>query len=217
MGAIVSQINSLTIIYSIVYSDADQRKHQSSASLAFVRGIHRGPVNFPHKWPVTRKMFPFDDVIKRYGIQWILEASQCQDAVYQYRNSHYSNKTVYGRFYLYNRNPISENTGSMLKRALRWSHNGHDSVSNHQPHHCLLNRLFGCRSKKISKFRATGLCVGNSPGNSPHKWPVTRKMFPFDDVIMGTLVFRYGTPQRHSVSSMSISVLTDLSKRIRYL
>ena len=63
MGAIASQITSLTIVYSIVYSDADQRKHQSSASLAFVRGIHRGPVNFPHKWPVTRKMFPFDDVI----------------------------------------------------------------------------------------------------------------------------------------------------------
>ena len=63
MGAIASQITCLTIVYSIVYSDADQRKHQSSVSLAFVRGIHRGPVNSPHKWPVTRKMFPFDDVI----------------------------------------------------------------------------------------------------------------------------------------------------------
>ena len=63
MGTIASQITSLTIVYSIVYSDADQRKHQSSAPLAFVRGIHRGPVNSPHKWPVTRKMFPFDDVI----------------------------------------------------------------------------------------------------------------------------------------------------------
>ena len=63
MGAIASQITSLTIVYSTVYSDADQRKHQSSASLAFVRGIRRGPVNSPHKWPVTRKMFPFDDVI----------------------------------------------------------------------------------------------------------------------------------------------------------
>ena len=63
MGAIASQITSLTIVYSTVYSDADQRKHQSSASLAFVWGIHRGPVNSPHKWPVTRKMFPFDDVI----------------------------------------------------------------------------------------------------------------------------------------------------------
>ena len=60
MGAIVSQITSL---YSTVYSEADQSKHQSSASLAFVQEIHRGPVNFPHKWPVTRKMFPFDDVI----------------------------------------------------------------------------------------------------------------------------------------------------------
>ena len=63
MGARASQITSLTIVYSTVYSDADQRKHQSSASLAFVWGIHRGPVNSPHKWPVTRKMFPFDDVI----------------------------------------------------------------------------------------------------------------------------------------------------------
>ena len=63
MDTIVSQITSLTIVYSAVYSDADQRKHQSSAPLAFVRGLHRGPVNSPHKWPVTRKQFPFDDVI----------------------------------------------------------------------------------------------------------------------------------------------------------
>ena len=63
MGAIASQITSLTIVYWIVYSDADQRKHQSSASLAFLRGIHRGQVNSPHKWPVMRKMFLFDDVI----------------------------------------------------------------------------------------------------------------------------------------------------------
>ena len=63
MGAIASQITSLTSVYSTDYWSADQRKHESSASLAFVRGIHRGPVNSPHKWPVTRKMFPFDDVI----------------------------------------------------------------------------------------------------------------------------------------------------------
>ena len=70
--------------------------------------------------------------------------------------------------------------------TLRWRHNGSDSVSNHQPHDCLLNCLFRRRSKKTSKLRVTGLCVGNSPGpvNSPHKGPVTRKMFPFDDVIM---------------------------------
>ena len=63
MSAMVSTITSLTIVYSTVYSGADQRKHQSSASLAFVRGIHRWPVNSPHKGSVTRKMFPFNDVI----------------------------------------------------------------------------------------------------------------------------------------------------------
>ena len=63
MGAMVSQITSLTIVYSTVYSGADQRKHQNYAALAFVREIHRWPVNSPHKWPVTRKIFPFDDVI----------------------------------------------------------------------------------------------------------------------------------------------------------
>ena len=63
MGATVSEITSLTIVYSTVYSGADQRKRQSSASLAFVWGIHRALVNSPHKGPVTRKIFPFDDVI----------------------------------------------------------------------------------------------------------------------------------------------------------
>ena len=70
IGAIASQITSLTIVYSTVYSGADQRKHQSSTSLAFVLGIHRWPVNSPHKWLVTRKMFPFDDVI-----MWAIVAS----------------------------------------------------------------------------------------------------------------------------------------------
>ena len=63
MSTMASQITSLTIVYSIVYSDADERKHQSSASLAFAWGIHRRPVNSPHKGPVTRKVFLFDDVI----------------------------------------------------------------------------------------------------------------------------------------------------------
>ena len=67
-----------------------------------------------------------------------------------------------------------------------WRHNDHDSVLNHQPQDCLLNRLFRRRSKKTSKLRVTGLCVGNSPlpVNSPRKGPVTRKLCPFDDYIM---------------------------------
>ena len=63
MGTMASQITSLTIVSSTVYSGADQRKRHSSVSLAFVRGIHRSPVNSPHKGPVTRKKIPFDDVI----------------------------------------------------------------------------------------------------------------------------------------------------------
>ena len=81
---------------------------------------------------------------------------------------------------------ISKNHGCVWWHTLQWRHNGRDSVWNHQPHDCLLNRLFWRRSKKTSKLRVTGLCVGNSPGTGefPHKWPVTRKMFPFDDVTM---------------------------------
>ena len=63
MRPMASQITSLTIVFSTVYSGADHRKHQISASLAFVRGIHRWPTNSPHKGPVTRKMSPLDDDI----------------------------------------------------------------------------------------------------------------------------------------------------------
>ena len=72
--------------------------------------------------------------------------------------------------------------------SLRWRRNGHGGVSNHQPHHCLLNRLFGCRSKKTSKLPSLAFVwrIHRRPVNSPYKWPVTQKMFPFDDVIMHT-------------------------------
>ena len=149
MGAIASQITSLTIVYSTVYSDADQRKHQSSASLAFVRGIHRRPVNSPHKWPVTRKMFPFDDVI-----------------MYPDTLSHRQASATHlklGCIYILSTDVRSSN-------ELQWlgvTKGPHDDeaggVSNHQPHDCLRNRLFSHRSKKTSKFRITGLCAGNSP------------------------------------------------------
>ena len=72
MGEMVSQITSLTIVHSTIYSGADQRKHQSSASLAFVQGIHQWLVNSPHRWPEMQKMFPFDNVIMYY---WNLMSS----------------------------------------------------------------------------------------------------------------------------------------------
>ena len=72
MTTMAYQITSPTIVYSTVYSGADQRKHQSSASLAFVRGIHRWPVNSPHKGPVTRTnasiWWRHHDVFRRYNI-----------------------------------------------------------------------------------------------------------------------------------------------------
>ena len=91
MGPMASQITSLTIVYSTVYSGADQRKRQSSASLAFVWGIHQWPVNSPQKCTVTLKMFPFDDVImwswlrgsycnnKTYGHRWSMGLSRVQN------------------------------------------------------------------------------------------------------------------------------------------
>ena len=82
MSVMVFLITSLTTVYPTVYSGADQRKHQSSASLAFARGIHRWPVNSPqssvnppHTGPVTRKMFPFDDVIM--NMEFVLIRTSC--------------------------------------------------------------------------------------------------------------------------------------------
>ena len=74
--------------------------------------------------------------------------------------------------------------------ALQWRNSERDSVSNHQPYDCLLNCLFRHRSKKTAKLRVTGLCAGNSSvtGEFPTQGPVTRKMFPFDDVIMELFV-----------------------------
>ena len=72
MGTTASQFTSLTIVYSAVYSGTVQSKHQSSASLAFVWGIHRWLVNSPHKWPVTLKMFSFDDLIMHWGANILL-------------------------------------------------------------------------------------------------------------------------------------------------
>ena len=70
--------------------------------------------------------------------------------------------------------------------ALQWRHNERHGVSNRRCLDCLLNRFFRCISKRTSNLRVTGPCEGNPPatGCSPHKGPVTREMFPFDDVIM---------------------------------
>ena len=78
--------------------------------------------------------------------------------------------------------------------TLQWRHNGRDGISNNQRLACLLNRLFRHSSKKTSKLRVTDLYEGNLPMNSPHKRPLTRKMSPFDDVIM-----KMATRWRHDI------------------
>ena len=84
---------------------------------------------------------------------------------------------------------------------LQWRDNERDGLSNHQPHDCLLNRLFRHRSKKASELLVTGLCAGNSV-NFPHKGPVMRKMFPFDDVILKKFFFYIGLQNQRLWSKM---------------
>ena len=78
------------------------------------------------------------------------------------------------------------------RNPLQWHHNGRDSVSNHQPHDCLLNRLFRRKSKKNQRPASLAFVRGvhRWPVNSPYKWPLTRKMFPFDDVIMHYVIIQ---------------------------
>ena len=158
MSAMAFRITDVLIVCSAVCSVANQRKHQSSASLAIVRGMHRWPVGSPHKGPVARKMFLFDDVIMSWKtrLSCILVAAD-----------------------------LGIHTCEAL-RTLQWRHNGRDGVSNHQPHDCLFNRYSRAYQRKHQSSASLAFVWGihRWPVNSPHKGPVTRKMFPFDDVIM---------------------------------
>ena len=125
MIAMACQVTSLRVVYSTVYSDADKRKHQSSASLAFVWGSHRD------RWiPAQRASYAENVSIwwRHHAWYWV-----------------YAVKVPF------------------MRKTSQWRHNGRDSVSNHQPRECLLNRLIRSRSKKTSKLRVTALCARNSP------------------------------------------------------
>ena len=107
-----------------------------------------------------------------------------------------------------------------------WRHNGHGGVSNQQPHDCLLNRLFRRRWKKYQSSASLAFVPGihRWPVNSPHKWPVTRKMFPFDDVTMGFLeistnvrpkdVLRVPLPIGMSFVSISYAVIWGQPEKV---
>ena len=290
MSTMASQITSITIVYSTVYSGADQtKKHQSLASLAFVWGIHRWPMNSPRKRPVMRKMFPFDDVIMRTHLghyspcgtlYWrCLQTDNIAASSDPPRPPHtdleQTERYTLRPINLFKRIFFNENILISIKISLKFvllaevtsatrfccpmitSSHGNSSrvtdplirksqVSGEFPSqraniaefyivfdislnkqlnkqlpviwnaimlicchcntmfHCSyiiihvevtlshvvgtcdrVNRWFRCRSKNSSKLRVTGLCEGNPPVDSHHKGPVTRKMLPIDDVIMG--------------------------------
>ena len=239
MSVIASQITTLTIVYSTICSGADQRKHQSSASLAFVRGIHRGPVNSPHKWPVTRKKtFHLMTSSWSCSIPWGCFVSyMTRSMVYQMeKNFVYLIMLVVwgignrylGLFYkksislsiCANQHQIECMFNSLLglkqrkyascsllalflgkstvaTRAhthahakeqwpLLWRHNGRDGVSNHQPHDVYSIDRWDADQRKYQSSASLAFVrwIHRGPVNSPHKWPVMRRMFPFDDVIM---------------------------------
>ena len=189
MGAIASQIISLTIVYSTVYSDVDQRKHQSSASLAFVWGIHRGPVNTPHKWPVTRKMFPFYDVIMGF-FKYCFFFSNPVFLMVIYSALEYICIVLFiTQWALHYGDVVMGVVASQITRiTIVYSavHSGADQRK-HQ------------RSTSLVFVRG----IHRWPVNSPHKWPETRKMFPFDDVIMITQCPR--TYSGHAMSEQAVT------------
>ena len=189
------------------YSDEDHMRDQSSASLTFGRGIHRSPVNYPHKGPVTRKMFPFDDVIMcdamfchraRSVCFWrrLYNSSchtRCVHVIIIVTVTWHKREVIFNHGHLdclftslVGWNRASQNsTFNYIAHSVNLAHigvghNGHESVSNLQPHHCLLNRLYRRRSKKTSKLRVADLCAGNSPviGEIPAQMASNAKNFP---------------------------------------
>ena len=151
MITMVSQITGVWCVYLTVCSGADQRKHQSSASLAFVKGFHRWPVNSPHQGPVIRKMFQFDDVIMNFVNMATFSFWQCSNDLY----------TIYFlcKFHI-------------LILIGVWS--VYSAVCS------------GADQRKLQSSASLAFVRGihRGPANSPLKGAVTRKIFPFDDVMI---------------------------------
>ena len=184
MNSLASQVTSLTLVYSTVYSGANQRKHRSSASLAFVLGNYPWPVNSPHKGPVTRKMFRFDDFIMTptvgtllwfVGIGRVVPVLQCLHALGQsyeetrriwiHQSQEFTNSCRYHYITVIMSAIASQITGvSIVCSAVC-------SGADQRKHQSSMSLTF---VRGIHRW----------PVDSPHKGPVTRKTFPFDEFIM---------------------------------
>ena len=139
------------------------KKHQSSASVAFVRGIHRWPVNSPHKRPLTRKMLPFDDVIM-YPLPSGLH--------HWYQDNHTIVPPSASDVTLKNMDGLC--TSLRLSMVLE--------TVDIMP--IYITQFWIQHKQRREQKLNPSLAFVRSPVNSPHKWPVTRQMLPFDDVIM---------------------------------
>ena len=148
-------------------------QHDMRAFWLFVWEIHWTPAVYTHKGPFMRSFDVFSLLRAEDAVEQTDEFPVVRDSlILIWRRSARDWNTIFTTFW----------KNGLL--TLHWRHNDYDGVSNHQSHGCLLNRLFRRRPKKTPKLRVTGLCVGNSQVNFPHKGPVARKIFPFDDVIM---------------------------------
>ena len=158
---------------------------KKSTLLAIYAGNSPVPGEFPTKRPVTRSFDVYFGLRpnKRLSEQsWGWWFEMPSHPLWRHRNG----MIQYKQFICVRLicKIIKTEYGIYASLSLQWHHNGRDGVSHHQSLDCLLNRTFVCRPKTTSKLRVTGLCAGEYPVNSPHKRPVTRKMFPFDDIIM---------------------------------
>ena len=170
MSTMVPQITSVWIVYSTVCSVPDQRKHQSPASLAFVRGIYRWPVNSPHKGPVTRKMFPFDDVI--------MEKSPCGGMHYHHKESRNGNIVIWAKHSslvaldcLY-RQWVKSRSNTMPIPFLQWGKCGMRTSGGRQTEHLLAkmnfnNTALSCHGMQvINHWNARNHCTQIPPLSS---------------------------------------------------
>ena len=186
MSTMASQINSLVVVYWTVYSGADQRKHQIPASLALVRGIQRWPVNFPHKWPETRKMFPFDDAIITY-----LWASWSRHQLIEAKRRIYTsvNKTIIvsnnGLPPAWHQATIWTNAGlSLLHSPLGTDFNQNTTYFVEENAFETVGSGDQLRNIKGLRYWTIAMWIHRWPVDSPHKGPVIRKAFSCHDVCM---------------------------------
>ena len=161
MSAMACQITSVSIVYSNVCSGADERKHRSTASLAFVRRIHRWPVNSPHKGPVTRKMFPFHDVIMGCHYEWHKKTVVL-----------YLKTSTHAAIFFFNYVRIGMVNPALLTTS---------SIN------CVLEGHSSWWCPQMETFSALpALCAGNSPVTDefPSQRPVTRSFDVFFDLCL---------------------------------